>query len=241
MRLTEPVALALAGLLAVSAVGWVRLHGRKHGPRHASTHASAPPATVLRVPHAKGPIVVDGEFEDPAWRDAALSGAFLDAAGAAARPHSEMRFLWDESGLYLALYAADENIEEKAPVPDGPLWKADSFHLVFEGDGEERQLDIAPHGAVTDGLRRGGGAVDYTWQSGVRVGSDVDGTVNDRSDDDEEWVEEVAVPWAALGLQGKPGEPFTLRASRCDVTKSGVKSCGSVRFRLQLAGPEGLP
>ena len=235
----ELIAVALAGLLAVSAVGWLRVHGRKHGPHHASTAKAT--GTVLRVPRAKSPVVIDGEFEDPAWHEPALSGAFLDAQGAAARPHSELRAVWDETGLYLALYAADENIEEKEPVPDGPLWKADAFHLVFEVDGEERQLDIAPHGAVTDGVRRAGGAVDYTWQSGVRVGSDVDGTVNDRSDDDEEWVEEVAVPWATLGLQGKAGEQVTVRASRCDVPKSGVKSCGSVRLRLVLAGPEALP
>lgn len=234
----ELVALGLSGLLVVAAVAW--LHG--HGQDHASHHASQPPSgPVLRVPRAKAPIVIDGEFEDEAWHEPALSGAFLDAEGAAARPHSELRLAWDDSGLYLALYAADENIEEKDPVPDGPLWKADAFHLVFEVDGEERQLDIAPHGAVTDGVRRGGGPVDYAWQSGVRVGSDVDGTVNDRTDDDEEWVEEVHVPWAALGVAGKVGDHVTVRASRCDVPKSGLKSCGSVRFRLELAGPEALP
>jgi hypothetical protein len=234
MRNAEVMALAIAGVLASSAVGWVRLHGRKRALHH---HASARPSgPVLRVPRAKGPIVVDGEFEEPAWRDAALGGAFLDPKGEAARPHSELRALWGPSGLYLALYAADQNIEEKDPKPDGPLWNADSFRLVFELDGEERQLDIAPHGAVTDGVRVPGRAVDFGWQSGARVGSDVDGTVNDRRDDDEEWVEEVLVPWSALGLQGKAGEQVTVRASRCDVPKSGVKSCGSVRLRLELSG-----
>jgi len=231
-RRPELVALALAGLVALSSVAWLRRHGRKHQP-HAGAAVWVGP--VLLVPRAKTPVVIDGEFEEGAWHAPALSGAFLDADGAAARPHSEMRLIWDDSGLILALYAADENIEEKAPVPDGPLWKADAFHVVFEVDGEERQLDIAPRGVVTDGKRARGGAVDYGWQSAVRVGSDVDGTVNDRSDDDEEWVEEVAVPWSALGLAGKTGDQLTVRASRCDVPKSGLKSCGSIRVRVELA------
>jgi hypothetical protein len=63
----------------------------------------------------------------------------------------------------------------------------------------------------------------------VRAAVDTDGTLDEPHDDDEEWVVELAVPLAALGPS-----PVTLRASRCDVTKSGARLCGSWQQDVDL-------
>ncbi|MDB4957991.1 MAG: hypothetical protein JWO36_5560 [Myxococcales bacterium] len=63
----------------------------------------------------------------------------------------------------------------------------------------------------------------------VRAAVDRDGTIDDPHDDDEEWVIESAVPLAALGPS-----PVTIHASRCDVTKDGVKHCGSWQGAVDL-------
>ena len=63
----------------------------------------------------------------------------------------------------------------------------------------------------------------------ARAAVDRDGSIDDPHDDDEEWVIESALPLGAIGPS-----PVTLHASRCDVTKDGVKRCGSWQAAVDL-------
>ena len=119
-------------------------------------------------PHAAG-VVVDGDWDEPAWHTA-QRGRFTDG-GALARPSSEVRLVRGEHQLYVALYAADEDIEP-----------GDAFELSV-GSARVR-VDAAGH--VTPA-----GVV-------AKVGLD-EGTLGDAHDDDEEWVVEVALPLVAAG------------------------------------------
>jgi hypothetical protein len=149
-----------------------------------------------------------GEF-DAIWRGpAARTGAFVDERGEAARPHSEARLAWGSGHLILWLYAADGNVEA-----------TDRFRVTL-GD---KTFEVSPTGALS-------GA-----PFGTRVGHDVDGTVDDPTDDDEEWVLVVLVPLSGVGLTGEPGERIVFEASRCD--GRGAQRCtANVRTEVQLAG-----
>src|SRR5690349_15978093 len=68
-------------------------------------------AGVMVVPQVAAPLALDGELDEVAWRSPARTGAFVDAHGAQAAPYSDARFLRDDHALYLALYAADEDVE----------------------------------------------------------------------------------------------------------------------------------
>ena len=173
--------------------------------------------------------MIDGELEETAWPKAAMVGAFLGADGKLARPHSEIRATHRDGVLYLALYAADEDIRGGSAKPDGPVWlSGDAFHLEL-GVGDTTHLfDISPRAVITDARRQGRGSWDYGWQSQAKAGVDVDGTFDDPSDDDEEWVVELAVPLASIGLSGRRGERLTLSARRCDHPKPGGVFCGSL-------------
>lgn len=118
--------------------------------------------------HAAG-VVVDGDWDEPAWQ-AAQRGQFMDG-GALARPSSEVRFVRGGAALYVALYAADEDIEP-----------GDAFDLTV--GTQHVHVDAAGH--VTPA-----GIV-------AKVGLD-EGTLGDAHDDDEEWVVELALPVAAAG------------------------------------------
>ena len=148
-------------------------------------------------------IQLDGEWTEPAWRLVALRGTFT-ADGKEARPYSEIRIVRDETHLIAALYAADEDIRS-----------SDAFELTA--------------GTLVARVTAGGSATPGT----VRAAVDVDGTLDNPADDDEEWVVELAVPLAALGPA-----PVTLRASRCDVTKTGARLCGSWQQQID---PKALP
>jgi hypothetical protein len=118
--------------------------------------------------HGAG-VVVDGDWDEPAWQKA-QRGQFADG-GALARPSSEVRFVRGEKALYVALYAADEDIEP-----------SDAFHLTV--GSQHVRVDAAGH--VTPA-----GVI-------AKVGLD-EGTLGDAHDDDEEWVVEVALPPAPAG------------------------------------------
>lgn len=200
---------------------------------------------VLRVPHAEGNIVLDGDMDEPGWiRASARTHAFVGPDGvSSARPYSEARFVWADGLLYVGLYAADEDIHAKSEH-DLLAPGDDAFHLVFSDGKIDRVLEINPLGILTDGTRATGTMdalesqtedvgvlsarrLDLRWESGAHVSHDATGTVNQSSDRDDEWLIEMAIPLEALGLRGERGERLAVTIRRCDTLKSGVTSCGS--------------
>jgi hypothetical protein len=173
---------------------------------------------------------LDGELDEPDWITAARTGAFVDERGLDARPFSEARFLWDDHDLHIALYAADDDIEARVATHDGPVWIDDAFSLRLTPEpdtGAHSLIDLSALGVVSD-AREQGGRRDSAWESGVRLGVDRDGTLGDRSDEDEEWVVEASIPLASLGLAARPGTRFTLALSRCDTPRAAgsLRRCG---------------
>ncbi len=160
--------------------------------------AAAQPRAALVVPQVVAPIQCDGELDEVAWRTPARTGPFVDATGSQAAPYSDARFLRDGKYLYLALYAADEDIRS-----------TDAFVVQLGG----KQFHFAAAGTVSPAI------------SGAKVALDVDGSVDKPADDDEEWIIEAQIPLTAIPF-GKDGTAKAA-ISRCDTTKDGVKRCGS--------------
>lgn len=171
--------------------------------------------------------MADGEVEDAAWAGRlGRTGAFRGPDGADARPYSDARFLWSDGKLHVVLYAADEDIRTlKVGAASG---QEDSFHMVFDDGKLARSLDVSPLGVLTEGSRPSGSpasAPPAPWKSGAKLGHDLDGTPDDPKDQDEEWVIEMDVPLASLGLEGRPGERIGLSIERCDTPKKSARTC----------------
>jgi hypothetical protein len=236
---------SIAILGATLALGGCRGSGTTTAPEPA---ASASAAVVLRgealvVPRAKGPIQLDGELDEDDWRSAVRTGAFVDARGDEARPFSDARFLRSDDALYLVLYAADDDIRAAVKEHDGPVWTDDSFALTLtpEAPGAPSfEIDISAAGVTSDARRDAKGGRDAAWESGIVLGIDRDGTLNDASDEDEEWVVEARIPLASLGLSSAPGTRVDVAISRCDRPRAGgPRRCGSLgkRGRTLELGP----
>ena len=131
-----------------------------------------PPAVPPRdrIPVVSGAIQLDGELAEPAWNQRARRGVLVGDDGQKARPYSEVRLLHDATNLYIALYAADEDIRT-----------TDRWELALGA----RALHVD--------------AAGKTDAPDVRAGIDRDGTLDKPDDYDEEWVIELAVPLASLG------------------------------------------
>ena len=199
-------AVVVTAALALGLAAW---RGR---PAPAAPARAVVAGHELAVPIVDGALELDGELGDALWQgDVARTGAFLDASGAPARPYSDARVVSARGQLIVALYAADEDIQTTEPLRD-------VFHVTIGG----ATFEVSATGEL-----RGAPA-------GTRIGHDLDGTVDDRSDDDEEWVIELAIPLASLGLQGRAGERVAFAVERCDTTRDGTHSCGSARAVLVL-------
>ena len=115
-------------------------------------------------------IRIDGELHEPAWNARAKRGVFVDATGAEARPYSEIRLLAEGPTVYIALYAADQDIRS-----------SDAFEL----RAGTLVMHLPPR--------------DARVPANVQIAVDLDGTLDRPDDEDEEWVIEMAAPLAAVG------------------------------------------
>ena len=241
--LASAIVILGAGLGGRQLAARARAHARVTGAKALASGATrAESGEDLHVPHLPGSILLDGDTDDPGWTappGPARTGAFVLDSGGVARPYSDVRLLWGDGHLYLALYAADEDVRSRTDEHDGPLWLDDSFRLVFTQGEVERAIEVSPKGVLTDAMRSPGGSYDYSWESGAHVSKELDGTMNDAKDSDEEWVIEMAIPFEALGMRGERGESIGFSVRRCDVPKGGSRVCagwgeGQARGRLVL-------
>jgi hypothetical protein len=196
-----------------------------------------PPPSAIAVPHAGSEITIDGETDEVAWQQAVRVGP-LQRDGHEARPFSDARFLWRGDSLYFVLYAADQDLHATLRDHDAPLWLEDAFELTFGPRKDARYvIDISPAGVTSDARIDAIGVRDGTWESGVEVAMDADGTLNDPRDEDEEWVVEGRIPLARLGLV--PGAPLAVSIRRWDTPVGGKRTSGESGPRdLFLLGAE---
>lgn len=197
-----------AEILAISVAGAVVVFAAVSGAMIARPRKTPPASNLpsLAIPYASEKLDLDGELDEASWRESARSGSFKARNGKEATPYSDARFDWTTSSLRVGLYAADQDIVA-----------ADAFHVEIDSGGMKRELDVNAKCAVR-GL------------DGVRVACDSDGTVDVPGDMDEEWVVEMEIPLAAIGLAASPGERTTITIRRCDAdTKHSAQppeACG---------------
>ncbi len=188
---SERIALGVAAAVVAFAVIGPMIRWRR---AHATT--ASPPLPALHVPRANDAIERDGEREEKSWLSAARSGHFVAPDGKEATPYSDARFVWAKDALRVGLYAADEDIVA-----------ADAFHVTLRANGVDHAIDVGPKCAPSNPK--------------VKVGCDADGTIDTPGDSDEEWVVEMEVPFAELGLRGAPGERIEATIRRCDGKRCG--------------------
>jgi hypothetical protein len=196
--------------------------------RGAFSFVLEPSEVILHVPHAPASIIIDGDTDDPGWLrppGPARTGAFTLPNGVKTNPYSDARILWGDGQLYVALYASDEDIESHVDTPDQPLYLEDDFRVELHNGDTSYSIEVSPKAVVTDARRKGNGAWDYGWSSGVHVSKELDGSLNNPKDRDEEWLIEMAIPFDSIGLKGEGGESIGFSVSRCDVPFESARIC----------------
>lgn len=179
--------------------------------------SDVPELTVPRLP-AGAAIQIDGSLDEPAWRRAASTGAFVSPSTGALSTDSPVqgsaRILYDEEHLYVSFVVDDRDIrggfEEGATDPH--LWTRDTVEIMLDpdGDGDNRdyyEIQIGPQNLVFDSRfddynqPRGGPDGPFghqAWSAQVVSSVTLDGTIDDPTDVDGGYVVEAKIPFASL-------------------------------------------
>jgi hypothetical protein len=219
--------LGLGGIALAAVLGG----GCGRRPALAAAHPRG--ADTLVVPHVDEPVTIDAELEGKRlWEaDVGATGNFKDAAGHGMVPYTEAKARWGHGNLYLILYAGDLDLQGTVRQRDAPLDGDDAFRLEMGGNGDDtRVIWVSVLGTLADARCRkttAGRACDERWNSHAQVAVDRDGTLNKVGDNDEEWVIEMAVPLADLGLSdARPGTRIPFSVQRCEVGHGKQHGCG---------------
>ena len=189
---------------------------RRGGPRLWAGRTSAPRPRPgagefprLESPWTASPPAIDGDLTDPAWRSAPWTEPFVDIRGEH-RPAPPLatraKILWDDDHLYIAAELEEPHLWATLADRDAILYREHDFEVFIDPDGDALayyELEINALGTEFDLFldrpynRRG--KADIGWDmAGLRTAVQLDGTLNDPSDEDLGWSVEIAIPWSAL-------------------------------------------
>jgi hypothetical protein len=154
---------------------------------------------------------------------------------------AEVRLLWDNHALYLAIDARDDNLVRVSSASE--IDRGDSIVLSFSGEGstETNQFIVA--------LLKGASLV-WRAQPADRAGESkaVGRAIWARPQEggDRRITFELAIPWSDLSpIRPIPGQEFTFSISVCDDDGAGMKGClehtGPVVFAADSGGVPSRP
>ena len=187
------------------------------------------------APPAASPPAIDGSLDDAAWRGAPWTEPFVDIRGGGWRdPHlgTRAKIVWDERFLYVAAELEEPHLWATLADRDAIVYREHDFEVFLDPDGDGLayyELEINALGTefdlFLDKPYRRKGKADIAWDiEGLRTAVQLDGTLNDPSDQDTGWSVEIAIPWSALRPPGasadaavaapRPGDVWRVNFSR---------------------------
>ena len=191
-------------IIAGSAWGVAFLVAAQFGQVLAAGRGQAEAPTIPRVltpAITSEPIVIDGVLED-AWANAVPGSGFIQKdpqVGVPATEQTEVRVLYDQSSIYVAVYCYDSDpsrIIAKERRRDDPLLSDDTISIVLDTFHDHRNAFLFrtnPLATRYDGLISNEGAdVNANWDENWQVASRI---VEDG------WIVEIELPLRILRIQ----------------------------------------
>jgi len=162
----------------------------------------------LRTSRADGPIRIDGELDDPGWRNAAHATGFAEISpGDQVEPpvQSEAWITYDDTNLYVALIARDDPEAVRVSVTDRDnIFRDDYFGVMLDTYGDQSwayELFVNPLGIQGDLRMQSSGeedlSFDMIWESQGRV-------------TDNGYQVEMAIPFTSLRFPDRPEQRWRI-------------------------------
>jgi hypothetical protein len=151
---------------------------------------------TLTVTRARGPIRIDGDLDDPGWKDAARAAGFAEVEpGDQVKPgvESEAWVTYDNDHLYFALLAHDDPAAVRVSLRDRDnIWSDDYFGIMLDTHGDLAwgyEIFVNPIGVQGDLRVVSDGSEDL----GFDVVWDARGKITERG-----YQVEISIPFASL-------------------------------------------
>jgi hypothetical protein len=185
------------------------------------------------VARRSGPLSIDGRLDDPAWRRASWTAAFVDIEGPARpvpRRSTRVRMLWDDQYWYIAAELEEPDLWATIRQRDAVIFRDNDFELFVDPSGTAHryfEVEVNQFATVWDlflpkPYREGGHAINEWNIDGLKIRVGLDGTINDSRDRDHGWTVEMAIPWAAFADSGhnvvppRSGDSWRVNFSRVE-------------------------
>ena len=170
------------------------------------------------VHRAKSTINVDGKLNEESWKLAEWTNPFVDIRGdeaPAPRFNTRAKMLWDDDYFYFAAQLEEPHVWATLTERDAVIFMDNNFEVFIDPNGDTHnyyELEVNAFGTfwdlmLTHPYRNSGMAIDAWDIKGLKVGIDIQGTINDPTDIDEGWSVELAIPWSVLEEAAPGGRP----------------------------------
>lgn len=167
---------------------------------------------------AATPIVIDGNLDDAAWRNALWTDDFVDIQGTGhptPRYRTRAKMLWDDRYFYVAAELEETHVWATLTGHDSVIFRDNDFEVFLNPAGDTLNYFEFEMNALNTGWDlflskpyRQGGRADNTWEiPGLLTAVHVDGTLNDPRDRDRGWSVEIAFPWSAFASRAPVKRP----------------------------------
>ena len=186
-----------------------------------------PPIPRYEVKPATSRISIDGKLDDKAWAAAGtIELIFPWESQTGAKQKTTARLLWDDDNLYVSYECEDSDITAQVAERDGPVYNDDAVEIFINPKPSQTNvylgLEMNVRAVLYDYLHSDGQASFKRFNlQGVRLATNIDGTLNMTGDKDRGWSLEVSIPWANFEELARPpqeGTVWTANLNRWDGT-----------------------
>jgi len=184
---------------------------------------------VIRAP---GSVTVNGVIADKEWGRARAITGFRDVfqpERAVIYP-TAAKMMWDDKYLYVAFECMDEDIWAEMSKRDDPIYCEQAVEVFIDPEGQGQryfEIDVSPANVVVDlmllkGSYSGRSAINARYNvKGLLTAAKVYGTLDNRSDKDEKWTVEMAIPWSEfrgrkVNVPPRDGDSWRVQLFRID-------------------------
>ena len=209
--------------------------------KKASGKLEEPPSYAVRlVKETDAKVTIDGKLDEAAWQSA--RPLKLLPFGNAAALATDVKVFTTPTDLYIGAFMEDKHAWGTLKNRDDETWKEEvlEFFVDIDGDGKDYlELQITPLNTIFDAnfkamLGKGSGSREEQIAAakafnlaGLESAVTVEGTVNDKSDEDKSWSAEIKIPLASIpGFQSAPktGDTWAANFYRFDRTDDATRA-----------------
>lgn len=158
---------------------------------------------------ADAPIRLDGNLNDPAWKNAPWTHDFVDIQGPPLpnpRFQTRAKMLWDDKYLYIGAEMVEPNVWATLKEHDSVIFHDNDFEVFLDPNNcgaPYIELEMNALNTTWDLLLphpyRGGGPPLTGWNiKGLKTAVHIEGKLNDPAHPTKGWSVEIAIPWSGI-------------------------------------------